>query len=271
MPAPRRFYDRPGLMVETYDAHQAASLPGTSVAGDVEWYVRRCRAWGGPVLEGGCGTGRVLWPLADAGLRVTGLDRSAPMLRVAERKRRQRPPATARRATLVRGDLAGFDLGRRRFRVALVPFRTFQSLLTSKDQRSSLAAFHRHLVPGGRLVLDLFDPALHWCLPGAAPPRLARPPFPGTTPGTEVRVRVLTRENDPFLQVLTEEWSLEERDASGALLREERYVLRMRWTYRHELRHLLELEGFDVEEEFSDFRESPPRYGGDILVVARKR
>ena len=41
-------------------------------------------------------------------------------------------------------------------------------------------------------------------------------------------------------------------------------------TYRHELRHLLELSGFEPIAEYSDYAESPPAYGGEIVVVARR-
>jgi hypothetical protein len=44
----------------------------------------------------------------------------------------------------------------------------------------------------------------------------------------------------------------------------------MRWTYRYELRHLLELAGLTVRAEYSDFRGSPPRYGGEIIAVAHR-
>ena len=45
----------------------------------------------------------------------------------------------------------------------------------------------------------------------------------------------------------------------------------LRWTYRWELHHLLELCGFKVEAEYSDFAGSPPVYGAELIVVARAR
>ncbi|MHC5012849.1 MAG: class I SAM-dependent methyltransferase, partial [Planctomycetota bacterium] len=76
--------------------------------------------------------------------------------------------------------------------------------------------------------------------------------------------------NDPLHQVLTERWRLRETDASGALLREEEEILRMRWLYRWEVHYLLERCGFRVEAEYGDFEKSPPAYGGDQIWVARK-
>ena len=65
------FFAREGLLVEIYDA----SFP--EEIGDVPFYEDLARRTGGPVLELGCGTGRVVWPLAEAGLHVVGLDISA--------------------------------------------------------------------------------------------------------------------------------------------------------------------------------------------------
>jgi len=46
--------------------------------------------------------------------------------------------------------------------------------------------------------------------------------------------------------------------------------LKLRWTYRHELHHLLELSGFQVLAEYSDFRRSEPAYGKELIVVCAK-
>jgi hypothetical protein len=52
--------------------------------------------------------------------------------------------------------------------------------------------------------------------------------------------------------------------------RHEEEMLSMRWTYRYEMRYLLELCGFDVQAEYSDFRRSPPAYGREHVWVARR-
>jgi len=260
MALPTPFYARPGLHVECYDAMHRDYLATSSVAGDVAWYRRLARKVGGPVLEGGCGTGRVTWAIARAGIEVVGFDRSLHMLRAAEAKR----PAGGRAlpATFVAGDFRTFDIGRR-FPLAIVPFRAFQSLLAPEDQRRALLRFRRHLRPGGRLVLDVFDPRLEYCVPGGRSPR-SRTAFPHPVRGTRVTVEIGNRVNDPVRQVFTEEWTFREGR------RVEREVLTMRWTYRHELRRLCEAAGFAVESEFSDFRGRGPAYGNEIVLVLRR-
>src|SRR5688572_18140622 len=58
-------------------------------ADDVEWFCGLARRTGGPILELGCGTGRITVSLAQEGHHVVGLDRSAAMLERAERRARR--------------------------------------------------------------------------------------------------------------------------------------------------------------------------------------
>jgi ubiquinone/menaquinone biosynthesis C-methylase UbiE len=72
----------------------------------------------GPVLELGCGTGRIALPLGRAGADVIGIDRSEPMLaraRVRVRKARLRS-----RVRLVRGDIRHLPF-RARFPLVVAP------------------------------------------------------------------------------------------------------------------------------------------------------
>jgi ubiquinone/menaquinone biosynthesis C-methylase UbiE len=102
------FYESDTLNVEFYDA-QAAGVP-PSLGGDIEFYIELARRSGGPVLDLGGGTGRVAWPLAEAGFDVTSVDASEPMLARAEAKRELASPAARRRVQLVRADMHDFEL-----------------------------------------------------------------------------------------------------------------------------------------------------------------
>src|SRR5581483_8617724 len=84
----------------------------TGVDGDVEFYVAEAIASGSPVLELGCGTGRILIPVAEAGIDIVGLDASADMLAIAGEKLGTCPPDVHRRVRLIHGDMREFDLGR---------------------------------------------------------------------------------------------------------------------------------------------------------------
>jgi ubiquinone/menaquinone biosynthesis C-methylase UbiE len=259
---PRPYYSEGGLNVETYDLR----TPG--FPSEIDFWVARAREAGGPVLELACGTGRITWPIARAGVDIVGLDINPAMLRAAEAKRAHESPDTRERVRLVHGDMADFSLDAT-FALAIIPFRAFQLLLTSEDQRRSLASIRRHLRPSGRLVIDLFDPRLDSLLPERTEPGM--PPRPTVThpvTGHTLNVDVLSRRNDTLRQVFSEHWRFTERSSTGELLRQEDEILDLRWTYRYEMRYLLELAGFAVEDELSDFRGSPPTYGKEQIWIA---
>lgn len=253
-----------GNAVATYDLFTAGT--GGALDGDVAFYLECARRFGSPVLELGTGTGRVLLPLAEAGHEAWGLDLSEAMLAVAARKLDGRPDLSTR-ARLHRGDMTDFDLGRR-FPLVLLPARAFMHVVEPERQRAALVCIRAHLEPGGHLVLDLFDPRLETVTEGGPMPipvREARDPV------TRVlhRRRVVERRCDPLRQTIEEVLRFEAvaPDGATALLGETRWVLR--WSLRQEIRWLLALTGFEVVEEFSDFRGSPPAYAREQVWIAR--
>jgi len=262
------FYARDSLNVESYDSQAQAVQP--VLAGDIEFYLDQARRSGGPVLDLGGGTGRVAWPLAESGFEVTSLDLSAPMLARSETMRELASPAAQTRVNLVHADLRDFALPTQ-FGLAIAPGRTFQLLLTPDDQRSVLATIHRHLRPGGVLVLQLFDPLLDACAAfDGVPSTTDRGTVVLPESGHRVTRRVLRRTTEPLQQLMTEVWEFTELDDAGNALRREQETLRMRWTYRFEMRYLLEVSGFEVTAEYSDFRGSPPQYAAEQVWVARR-
>ena len=211
---PSPFYSADNLATDLYDAITEFHIAGSSVEGDVEFYRAMAARTGGPILDVGCGTGRIASVLASDGFEVVGLDLSEPMLRVARRRRASLAAEVAARMTFVCADMTGFELDRT-FALLLVPARAFQFLLTVEAQRSALASMRRHLAPGGELVLDLFDPRLDLCVPltTSLPGQVDTVIHPTT--GRNVRVERLERKNDPVVQVLTEIWRTTEVDEIG--------------------------------------------------------
>lgn len=253
------------LVTEIYDAIGRAIAAGGPTDGDIEFFRRLAGESGGPVLEIGSGTGRVAAALAAAGFDVVGLDRSPAMLRLARERRAALPADVASRLTFHEGDMSTFDLART-FALILAPSRVFQFALTSDDQRATLQALKRHLEPGGRLVLDLFDPAFEYVAPGAVfPPRRGELVHPKT--GNRVEWEILGREPDPGRQLVVSDWTARELSPSGDVLREDTERLILRWTTRSEMRLLFELAGLDVVAEYGDFKGSPPAYGSEQVWV----
>ena len=128
---------------------------------DVRFWVDLARRAGGPVLELGCGTGRLSLPVARAAAGFVGVDRSMPMLRQLRAKLRR--SRLSSRASVTQGDIRALPF-RRRWRCALVmaPYGMLQSLLTDDDLDAGLAAAARVLPPGGKLGIDLAAGLARW-------------------------------------------------------------------------------------------------------------
>lgn len=263
-------YSTDDLGTQVYDALADLRISGSSTEGDLAFYLARGARTRGPVLDVGCGTGRISVPLAEAGLEVVGLDRSRPMLRLAERRRDALAPATSSRLSFIEADMEAFDLGRT-FSLIVVPGRAFQFLLTSAAQRSALEHFRRHLAPGGELIIDMFDPRLDLCVPLVQPTAGLIDTITHPTTGQHVQVQRIERANDPVHQLLVETWRTTALDSSGDVIETIDESATLRWTYRWEMRHLVELAGLDVQVEYSDFHGSPPAYGREQVWVLGHR
>ncbi len=133
-----------GLVAEWYDDFLAGEN------GDLALYCGLLREEGGPVLELACGTGRLILALLREGKDVDGVDLSAEMLA----RCRAKVEAAGYSAGLFRQPMEKFDTGRR-YGSVVVTGGSFQLVPTLEGARSALAAVHRHLRPGGRLIMDL--------------------------------------------------------------------------------------------------------------------
>lgn len=122
---------------------------------DLLFWMTQATESGGPVLELGCGTGRVAIPLAQAGFNVTGLDNSDAMLKEARRK----SSAADAEVQWVKADIRGFDLGST-YSLSIIPSNTLCHLLTLSDFEACLASVRRHLAPRGRFIIDVFVPKM---------------------------------------------------------------------------------------------------------------
>jgi SAM-dependent methyltransferase len=256
------YYFDPAV-AEAYDA-EVAQLRATAAEADVQFYIelaKQATAAGHSVLELGCGTGRVTIPIAQAGVDVVGLDNAPAMLEVARRK-----AGSAANPRWVAGDMADFALDQR-FGLVLIPFRSFLLLLTVEEQKACLSRIHEHLVAGGRLALNIFNPSIlaiaDWL--GDRGQRWQRSQI-----GPR-RERWANRRYSPASQELNEtRTDLELSDAGAVIQRVERN-LRVRWVWRYEMEHLLALSGFEVEALYGWFDGTPFTDESDEMVWVARR
>ena len=237
---------------------------------DVKLFVDAALESGGPVLEVGCGTGRVLLPTARAGISITGLDLSEYMLDVCRAALKEEAREVQELVDLVRGDMRDFDLGQK-FALITAPFRPFQHMISIEDQIKCLENIHGHLVPGGTFILDIFNPSLESLT--ADNLGLERDSGSGfTTPeGIRVQRRDKIVARDHFTQVQDVELIYYLTHPDG---REERIVhaFPMRYLFRYEAEHLLARCGFKVLDVFADYDKNPlgSANPGELIFFARR-
>ena len=239
--------------------------------GDVAFYRDAAHEFGDPVLELGCGTGRITLALAEAGHRVTGLDISERMLQRCDQKRAWLPTEARERVHLVQGDMTRFDLGEK-FQLVIIPFRPMQHLLEVEDQMSCLESVRKHLGVDrrrtgerrGRLILDVFQTDAE---------RMHDPAYQEEALVAEYampdgrRVRIMER--------VTAFHRAEQRNdvemifyVTDALGKQERLVFAwtLRYFFRFEVEHLLARCGFRVRAVYGDFDRSPLGDGSPEMI-----
>jgi SAM-dependent methyltransferase len=223
---------------------------------DVAFYRDAAREFGDPVLELGCGTGRITMALAEAGKRITGLDLSERMLERAVKKRAGLRVEAQERVHLVQGDMAQFDLGEQ-FRLVIIPFRPFQHLLKVRQQMDCLDCVRKHLAPGGRLILDVFQTdAERMHDPVHMREQLVTEYR--TTDGRQVRISERVAAFHRAEQCNDVEMIFSIAHPGG---RKERLVFAwtLRYFFRYEVEHLLARCGFQVAAEYGNFDRTPTR------------
>jgi SAM-dependent methyltransferase len=237
---------------------------------DLDFFVQEGVESGGPVLEIGCGTGRVLLPTARAGMTITGLDISTYMLDVCRQALKAEPPDVQERVSLVEGDMREFDLGEA-FALVTSPFRPFQHLLTVEDQLNCLNCVRRHLIPGGVFILDIFNPSLTSLTADNLDQEVdEESPFK-TPEGIQVHrsSKVTARDYHNQIQDVELIYYLTHPDG-----REERLVhaFPMRYLFRYEAEHLLARAGFEVLDLYADFHRAPHDSinRGELIFRARR-
>lgn len=138
------------LCTEVYDLTKPV---GHSIGGDIEYYLDRLQSCRGRILEAAVGSGRMLIPLLEADLLVDGIDYSPEMLASCHRRCEERNL----KPMLYEGQLQNLSLPHK-YEAIIIPTGSFCLIEDRKDSISALQCFYDHLVPGGRVIIDLILP-----------------------------------------------------------------------------------------------------------------
>lgn len=236
---------------------------------DVDFFVDLAKESKGPVLEIGCGTGRVLIPTARAGIEIIGVDKSLSMLAVCSNKIAREPQEVQARIRLTKADMRSLHLGRE-FALITTPFRPFQHLIAVNDQLSCLESVRRHLRKDGKFVLDLFNPDLEQLAERmkqtdeTITEELA---FEMPNSRKVSRTIKITAMN-PLEQTLEIEQIFDVKGNDGREeKREQKFCLR--YFFRYEVEHLLARAGFRILDVYSGYDKSPlgSTYPGELIYI----
>jgi SAM-dependent methyltransferase len=216
-----------------------------SVTEDIAFYVAEARKAGGPIVELGVGTGRIAVPTAAAGVHVIGVDDSAGMLAVCRAQAER--AGVADRLDLRVGDLRNPPV-QERVPLVTCPFRSYLHLVDDEDRLGALGAARDLLLPGGRLVFDVFAPSRDDI--------------------EETDGRWLEREPEIWERA---DWDEEARRLTLTVRGgTEETSMSLFWLSVSEWRDLLERAGFEVEACYGWFDRRPYQGGEDSVWLSRR-
>ena len=231
---------------------------------DVPFWRTLARQAGGPVLELGCGTGRISLPLGRAGVQLVGIDRSAPMLgRARQRVKRAK---LGDRVRLVRGDVRYLPfVARGPFALVIAPYGLLQSLLRERDLAETLRAVHAALEPGGTFGLELVADLPSW---KEYRKRISLTGWRRRAGGAHVTlVESVRQDRSRRLTIFDQEFT----EQRGASRRVHRFSLTFRTLTVPQMGRRLDKAGFEVTALLGDYRGGPWDPRADVwMILARK-
>jgi ubiquinone/menaquinone biosynthesis C-methylase UbiE len=216
----------------------------------------------GPVLELGCGTGRISLPLGRAGVRLLGVDRSEPMLARARQRLRRSRLTTVR---LIRSDIRALPFTGTPFALVMAPYGILQSLLRERDLAATLAAAYRVLEPGGTFGLELVADLPSW---KEYRKRVSLTGWRGRRGGTHVTLTETVRQDRKRRLTIFDQEFTERR---GPRAEKRRFALTFRTLTVPQMVRRLEKAGFEVTALLGDYRGKPWDPRAEVwVIVARK-
>ncbi|HLO18256.1 MAG TPA: class I SAM-dependent methyltransferase [Anaerolineales bacterium] len=137
-------YEYYGMMAEFWDLFRG----DTSTWEDRFFYLDVVKKYGGPVLDVGCGTGRILLDFMQQGNDIDGVDNSPDMLKLLQQKAEK----LNLHPTVYQQEMTELSLPRK-YQTILVPSSSFQLLLDAALPPLAMNRFFENLLRGGVLVM----------------------------------------------------------------------------------------------------------------------
>lgn len=256
-------------VAENYDLYLDVMNKNGLHEGFLDFYLDLAKKYGnGGVIDIACGTGAVLLYLAEHGIIADGTDISEEMCRIASEKAQNNNFAL----NIFPADMTAFNSGRK-YSCAIIARSGFMHLTTPELQRAALLNIRRNLTDNGILSFNTFDP---------------HPVYQAQQMNTKdtdysLRLEYLNKQGkkeriynaigyDPLTQIMNGNWKFETLDDEGNVIDERVRPLKMRQTYRQEMKYLLELCGFEIVGLYGGYKgESVDELTHDLIWVVCKK
>lgn len=233
----------PPWVANLYDSY-------VSTADDIPFFLQEAEATEGSVLELMAGTGRISVPLAEAGVNLTCVDLSGPMLG------RLRDKLTTKKLNVdvVQQDVSELALKRKDYALAILPFQSFAELVSPDQQKNTLDRVAQHLKPGGRFICTHHNSAVRSkSVDGILH---MRGEFPEVN--SSRRIRLWTCEEQiAGTDIVKALQVFEIFDKDGMRDEERRFEVNYRLVDCDSFRELAESAGFRVIDIFGDYSKGP--------------
>jgi len=222
---------------------------------DLPFYVDLAKQIGGPILEMGCGTGRVLLPIARMGIEIHGLDNAPTMLGILRERIQNEPEQVRSQIALHQGDMRQFR-GQKKYALVTIPFRPMQHMYTLEDQVAALKTGAFHLDNDGILALDVFFPKFQLMDVGIGEEMLELEWPARSHPGRIVRRYFKKDAVDKIHQVFSATFIFRTYH-NETLVSEETERIKLSYYAYPQLKALFRLAGLEAVEEYGSFSKTP--------------
>lgn len=247
-------------VAENYDFY-LDDVAGT-YEGFEEYYLDLAEAYGkGGIIDIACGTGALTVPFAKCGFDVTATDLSEAMVEVTRRKVDEEGLTVK---TFV-GNMTNFK-AERQYSLAVIARSGFMHLTRYEDQEAALLNIKEHLVDGGILTFNTFEPDYRIQLiqiHSKEDEFRFRAEYTNSD-GNRERIYHAIGYN-PETQIMGGKWKFETLNEDGDVVDERIRELKMRQSYAIQIHYLAEKCGYAVIEA-----EKQPACNNNIIWILKK-
>lgn len=235
---------------------------------DVPFYLERIKALKTKnILELGCGTGRVLVPLAKACQKIVGIDYSHEMLEVCKEKVAK---AGLSNTLTVQGDISNLNFGKT-FDLVIAPYRVLQALETDEEVNGFFETVSNHLKTSGRGIVNVFKPKMSaaeirssWCQPGEIINQEI-----DLEDGSRLLYSFRQHKMDKEKLVLYPDM-IYRRYVNNILVEEVIHSIKMRCYYPGEFKQLIENKGFTITGLWGGYNNEQYGAGPELVIEFKK-